>query len=99
MLADKLLAISSDKVFRRIKDVVDLYYMSKVIIFDKAELTEILRENGKKPENFSGFLYRTDDLRHAYDKFRLEGDVEKPPFDEVYQSVSAFIKEILPERK
>ena len=28
MIADKLSAISTDKVFRRIKDVVDLYYGS-----------------------------------------------------------------------
>lgn len=33
MIADKLSVISSDKVFRRIKDVVDLYYMSKVFDF------------------------------------------------------------------
>lgn len=35
MIADKLSVISSDKVFRRIKDVVDLYYMSKVFDFKK----------------------------------------------------------------
>lgn len=39
MIADKLSVISSDKVFRRIKDVVDLYYMSKVFDFK-----EIFRE-------------------------------------------------------
>ncbi|MDD4413468.1 MAG: nucleotidyl transferase AbiEii/AbiGii toxin family protein, partial [Oscillospiraceae bacterium] len=35
MIADKVSAVSTDKVFRRIKDVVDLYYISKVFDFDK----------------------------------------------------------------
>ena len=28
MLADKISAVSGDKIFRRVKDVVDLYYLS-----------------------------------------------------------------------
>lgn len=34
MIADKISVISTDKVFRRIKDVVDLYYISKVFAFN-----------------------------------------------------------------
>ncbi|MBO7651062.1 MAG: hypothetical protein J6S79_09995, partial [Lachnospiraceae bacterium] len=30
MIADKVFVVSTDKVFRRIKDVIDLYYLSKV---------------------------------------------------------------------
>lgn len=35
MIAGKVPVVSSDKVFRRIKDVVDLYYISRVFEFDK----------------------------------------------------------------
>ncbi len=29
-------------------------------------------------------------------KFRFAGDVDKPPFDEVYYDVKTYIKDILP---
>ena len=97
MIADKVSAISTEKVFRRIKDVVDLYYLSKVFSFNKADVLQTLESNGRELDCFQGFLQRPQELRHAYDKFRLGGDVPKPPFDEVYYAVKAFIKDVLPE--
>lgn len=99
MLADKVMAVSSDKVFRRIKDVVDLYYLSKAFVFDSAGVRQILSDSGRTLESFSGFLHRSGDLRHAYEKFRFAGDVEKPPFEEVYRAVRAYIGEMLPREK
>ena len=84
-------------MFRRIKDVVDLYYLSKVFCFNKADILQTLESNGRELDCFQGFLQRPEELRHAYDKFRLGGDVPKPPFDEVYHAVKAFIKDVLPE--
>ena len=99
MIADKISAISTDKVFRRIKDVVDLYYISKVFAFNKAEVLETLKASGRSLDSFNGFLHRPDDLRHSYEKFRFSGEVDKPPFDEVYLSVKAYVKDILPKEK
>ncbi len=99
MIADKISAISTDKVFRRIKDVVDLYYISKVFVFNKAELLETLRNSGRALDSFNGFLRRPEDLRHSYEKFRFTGNADKPPFDEIYVSVKAYIKDILPREK
>ena len=65
MIADKLSTISTDKVFRRIKDVVDLYYISKVFPFDKDEITRTLENSGRKLDIFSGFLHRQDELKHS----------------------------------
>ena len=96
MVEDKISAVSSEKVFRRIKDVVDLYYLSKVFVFDKAAVLQTLENNGRALGSFDGFLNRADDLKHAYEKFRFTGDVDKPQFDEVYSSVKQFIQEILP---
>lgn len=42
MIADKVAAISTDKVFRRVKDVVDLYYISKVFGFDRTNVMQTL---------------------------------------------------------
>ena len=97
--ADKLSAISTDKVFRRIKDVVDLYYISKVFPFDKDEITRTLENSGRKLDTFSGFLHRQDELKHSYEKFRFTGDVTKPPFEEVYRTVRAYVKDVLPREK
>lgn len=98
MIADKLSAISTDKVFRRIKDVVDLYYISKVFEFNTDDIRRTLENSGRKLEDFNGFLHRVSDLKHSYEKFRFTGDVDKLPFEEIYKSVKAFIKEVLPKQ-
>lgn len=99
MIADKLAVISSDKVFRRIKDVVDMYYISKVFKFQRIEIVNALKDSGRTLGNFNGFLHRTDDLRHSYEKFRFAGGVNKPPFDEVYGEVKSYIRDMLPRER
>lgn len=99
MMADKISAVSSDKVFRRIKDVVDLYYLSKVFVFDKSAVIRAISDCGRTLDNFDGFLRRSEELMHAYDKFRFDGNVDKPPFAEVYQTVKQYIQGILPKAK
>lgn len=96
MIADKVAAISSDKVFRRVKDIVDLHYISKGFEFDVEEVRQTLKEGGRALETFEGFLHRSEDLKHSYEKFRFAGGVNKPDFEEVYQDVKDFIKDILP---
>ena len=99
MIADKISAVSTDKVFRRIKDVVDLYYLSKAFDLDKTEIIKTLNDTGRTLEGFNGFLCRADELRHSYEKFRFEGDIQKPPFDEVYQRVKEYIGDFLPKEQ
>lgn len=99
MIADKLSAVSTDKVFRRIKDVVDLYYISKVFDFNKDDVMQTLKDSGRPLDTFHGFLHRAEDLRHSYEKFRFAGGVNKPPFDEIYSAVKSYIKAVLPKEK
>lgn len=99
MLADKISAVSSDKVFRRIKDVVDLYYLSHVITFDCQSVIQTIKNSGRTLGDFRGFMNETDSLKHAYDKFRFTGDIHKPVFEEVYQTVRCYIHDMLPEDK
>ncbi len=95
MHADKVSAISSDKVFRRIKDVVDLYYFSQVFEFDVNSVLQTLKNSGRRLDNFNAFLHREDELRHSYEKFRFEGEVNKPAFDDVYAAVKEYVKDII----
>ena len=97
MIADKISVVSSDKVFRRIKDVVDLYYLSKVFDFNKDDILQTLKNSGRKLEDFHGFLHRCGELEHSYEKFRFAGAVDKPPFEEIYCSVKKYIKAVLPK--
>lgn len=97
MIADKISAISTEKVFSRIKDVVDLYYFSKVVGFDKEEIAQAQINSGRKVGSFYWFMNCSQDLEHAYDKFRFRGEVNKPPFEEVYTAVKEYLKDVLPE--
>ena len=99
MIADKTAVVSSEKVFRRIKDVIDLYYLSGVFEFNRDEVLQTLKNSNRHLETFNGFLHKTEDLRHSYEKFRFEGDVFKPPFDEVYLTVREYIKDVLPRER
>lgn len=97
MIADKVAVVSTDKVFRRIKDVVDLYYISKVFEFDVQNIYSTLKCSERTMGDFQGFLQRKEDLRHSYDKFRFAGGVNKPPFDAVYREVKIYLKDVLPK--
>ena len=96
IITDKVSVISSDKVFRRIKDVVDLYYLSKAFEFNEENVLHTLSENGRILGDFNGFLNRKADLKHSYDKFRFAGGINKPPFEDMYQAVLKFISNIIP---
>ena len=98
MLADKLFVVSGEKVFRRIKDLIDLYYTAQVYTPNWQEVFQILKDSGRTLGSFDGFLNKSDELRHAYNKFRFDGDVSKPVFEDVYQTVREYISEILPKR-
>lgn len=99
MIADKVAAVSTEKVFRRIKDVVDLYYISKVFEFDTDDILRTLENSGRVLESFNGFLHRTEELEHSYEKFRFTGGVNKLPFGEVYSVVKDYIRDVLPKER
>lgn len=95
MLADKIVAVSSEKVFRRIKDVVDLYYLSQCFQLDPIKVKNTIQKSGREIGPFSGLKNHKDMLSHAYEKFRFGGSVEKPTFDEVYEQVCAYLKDFI----
>ena len=97
MLADKLSVISGEKVFRRVKDLIDLYYSAQVYTPDWQEVLQAVKNSGRTLESFDGFLNKSDELQHAYNKFRFDGDVSKPAFEDVYRTVRKYIAETLPK--
>ena len=57
---------------------------------------QALNNSGKVLGTFDSFLHGTEKLRHAYEKFRFEGGVSKPAFEDVYESAKAYIKDEIP---
>lgn len=96
MLADKLSVISSETIFRRIKDLIDLYYIAQVYKPDWPEVLLTVKDSGRSLGSFDSFLYMTEDLHYAYNKFRFDGDISKPAFETVYQCVKTYLEDILP---
>lgn len=99
MLADKLTVVSGETVFRRIKDLIDLYYAAQVYTPGWQEILQAVKDSARTLGSFDGLLKRADELQHAYNKFRFDGDVSKPAFEDVYQTVLDYIAEVLPENK
>lgn len=97
MIADKIVSISSDMIFRRIKDFIDLYYLSQVFEIEKDDIIDAIEEMGRELGDFQGFLGRKEEIKYSFNKFRFSGDVEKPCFEEVYSAVSDFLQEFLIE--
>lgn len=90
MLADKLWVFYSKKIYRRSKDVYDLYLLSKAKNYILAETKKVILEkwaNTGMPESPLHFA-DLDRLKHAYSK--LIGIEDKPPFEEIYKKVFGF---------
>lgn len=52
MLADKLSVISGDKVFRRVKDLIDLYYAAQVYTPDWQKVLQAVKDTGRTLGSF-----------------------------------------------
>lgn len=90
MMADKLYAISEDKVLRRIKDILDIYVMSFVGSFGTVKIQEIWKNTDRKPGDFSFLKENTGIIGEAYNK--LLGIENKPDFIDLYSRVIQFVE-------
>ena len=90
ILADKITVMSTKSIFRRAKDIVDVYALSHCVRVDTSEIFEVFRKNSEREVGaFTEFLVRRADIQHAYNK--LTGVEGKPPFDDVYVHLSKFL--------
>ena len=97
ILADKISAVSTEKVFRRAKDVVDIYALSSCVSFDFNEINRIAKESGRTFGDFSDFMTRREELEHAYQK--LKRIVHKPNFNDVYEVVKTVLTPFIEKQK
>ena len=91
MLADKISVILSPKIFRRIKDLYDLYVLTEVRDYQYSNLMKQMssRWTETKPQLDRTFIFEVEKLNHAYNKF--EGIANKPSFPIIYDRAIDFI--------
>lgn len=92
MLSDKIYAISGERIFNRVKDILDIYTMSFITKIDFYELQNIWNETNRTLGEFSAFKTHYDELNIAYQK--MKGIKNKPDFKDVYNRVNGIIKEL-----
>ena len=78
-------------LFRRAKDLVDVYAITHCASVNTSDIFEIFRKN---PDHvvgtFEEFYKRRQDVEHAYEK--LKGMENKPLFDQVYSYLKNFLQ-------
>lgn len=91
ILVDKLHVLASRKIFRRSKDIYDIYVISKLRSVDlQSVVTSYESKYGKERIGivFGLDMENLDNLEQAYNKLR--GIENKPKFIEIYKTVSEF---------
>lgn len=94
MLADKIAVVASPKVYRRIKDLYDIYVIANLYDLEYKDVWEhLMKKRGTAvlehmltPENYG-------ELKHAYDLY--SGIMNKPPFVDVVGTNISFLYPII----
>lgn len=92
MIADKISAICSQKIYRRSKDLYDLYVLSQIRQYSLNSLVNHIKV--KRPEFFTSGVnmlvsQNYAPLEHAYSKYK--GILNKPEFGAMFKICSSFI--------
>ena len=89
ILADKISVLASNYIFRRMKDMIDVYSLVHCVKIQTREIYDIYDKTKKELQSFDAFLNRVPELEHAYNTLRgVEG---KPDFGVVYSYLDKFL--------
>ena len=89
IMADKIYVLSSSAIFKRAKDMVDVYALSHCVNLTTSEIYETIEMKGREVGEFKEFLNSYNELNHAYN--RLLRIQNKPPFEETYKHLKEFL--------
>ena len=91
MMCDKLLSLSGGYVFRRAKDLLDVYLIINDNIVRKDDIDKVLEYEKKNLGDFSTLFENKEIARHSYNK--LKNIDNKPEFDIVWNKIIDYLKE------
>ena len=97
VLSDKISVLSGERIFRRVKDVLDVYAVARCLEINTVQIYSALDKIGRELGSFEAFLTRRADLEHAYGKMR--GIINKPDFDSVYTYLCRFLEPFITRDK
>ena len=86
----KISVLSDRLLFRRAKDIVDVYALSHCVEVRTSEIHDIIKKKSASFGEFTEFNTRRNDVEHAYN--RLRGVEGKPLFIDVYSYLEKFLK-------
>jgi len=89
VLSDKISAVSTDRIFRRAKDLIDIYALAHCVNVRTNNIHRIWERESRAIGDFNAFINRRDELRHSYDKLRRIS--AKPEFDVLYDYLTCFL--------
>ena len=89
VITDKINVAASDKIFRRSKDLIDLYALAHCVSVKTTDIRVIWECENRIVGTFDAFTNRMEELRHSYEKLRRI-DV-KPEFDIIYGYLMIFL--------
>jgi len=90
ILSDKITVLSQRLVFRRAKDLIDVYALAHCVEVRTADIFNVMKRKSAPVGEFTEFTTRRNDVEHAYNK--LQGIEGKPPFDDVYRYLMEFVR-------
>lgn len=90
MFSDKLMVISNDHVFRRIKDILDIYLIINNFKINRQCINSILEYDNKKLGSFKTMLGNKTLIKNGYDK--LKGIDNKPDFEDIWNTIIDYLK-------
>lgn len=91
MMCDKLRSLSSEFVFRRVKDLLDVYLIISENNISKSNIEKVLKYENKKIGNFSTLLKNKEKIRQGYEALKYVDN--KPEFDIVWNNVINYLEE------
>jgi len=89
ILADKISVLSSNHIFRRTKDIIDVYALAHCVNIQSGEIFDIYDKTKRTLQSFGAFLNRKSELEHAYKT--LKGVEGKPSFAVIYSYLHKFL--------
>ncbi|MCL2320585.1 MAG: nucleotidyl transferase AbiEii/AbiGii toxin family protein [Oscillospiraceae bacterium] len=97
IITDKVSALSAHKVFRRTKDMIDIYALTHCVEIKTTDIFSICDKKGITIKPFIEYHMRVSDVKHAYEKLR--GLIGKPPFEIVYNYIDTFVRPFAEQNK
>jgi hypothetical protein len=90
VIADKISVIASDRVFRRSKDLIDVYALSHCVTVKTDNIRGIWKRESRAIGTFDSIINRQNELRYSYEKLRRIN--AKPEFDKIYGYLLKFLR-------